>query len=45
MRGSATNDEKLLAGARRMFEMALSLDPGLREAAALLELFNPPKLE
>ncbi len=45
MRGQANSDDKLLASAKRMLEMALSLDPSLREAAKLLELFAPSRLE
>jgi hypothetical protein len=40
LRGSAARDVSLVAGARLMFEMAHTIDPTLREADLLLELFN-----
>jgi hypothetical protein len=44
IRGSATRDRTLIAGARMMFEMARAIDPNLREAQVLLDLFReaPP---
>ena len=40
IRGSATRDIALIESARLMFEMARALDPSLREADMLLELFQ-----
>jgi hypothetical protein len=40
VRGSASRDRTMVSSARLMFEMAYALDPELREAAVLLELFQ-----
>ncbi len=40
IRGSAQDDPTLLEAARRMFEMALALDPSLSESEQLLQLFD-----
>ena len=45
MRGEARSDEQQLASAKRMLEMALALDPSLREAATLLELWKPARID
>ncbi len=40
IRGSASRDRTLLESARLMFEMARAIDPELREAQVLLDLFR-----
>ncbi|MBI5508503.1 MAG: hypothetical protein HY903_07105 [Deltaproteobacteria bacterium] len=40
LKGSATRDPALVHSARLMFEMAHTLDPSMREADVLLELFR-----
>jgi len=45
IRGSATRDRAMITSARTMFEMARAMDPNLREAQVLLDLFReaPPE--
>jgi tetratricopeptide (TPR) repeat protein len=45
IRGSALRDRAMINSARLMFEMARALDPDMREAAVLLQLFlaAPPE--
>jgi tetratricopeptide (TPR) repeat protein len=45
IRGAAAKDYALIDSARLMFEMAKALDPALREAEVLLELFRPAGIE